>query len=127
MRRSRHALPLLILIAVLGKAAFGQGLGSAPSSIFSTPDDLKKRHMAPTGKPCLAFEASAKAQIINKDIYEHWISAKNSCGQHIKVQVCYHQTRDCITMDIPPWGQQDSVLGIYPALKEFQFDAREQF
>jgi hypothetical protein len=30
-------------------------------------------------------------------------------------------------MDVPPWGRRDSVLGIYPALKDFRYDAKEQF
>jgi hypothetical protein len=83
--------------------------------------------MAPTGKPCLKLDGSAKAQIINKDIYEHWISAQNSCGQHIKVRVCYHGSEDCIVIDVPPWGRRDSVLGIYPALQDFRYDSKELF
>ena len=57
----------------------------------------------------------------------HRISATNSCGYHIKVKVCYrgyhikvkvcyYGTQDCIVMDVPLWAQQESVLGIYPAL-----------
>jgi hypothetical protein len=30
-------------------------------------------------------------------------------------------------MDVPPWDRKDSVLGIYPALRDFKFDAKEQF
>jgi len=47
--------------------------------------------------------------------------------QNIKVQVCYYKTQDCIAVNVPPWGRQDSVLGIYPALTDFRFDAKEQF
>jgi hypothetical protein len=115
------------ILATLGDAALGQSLFRSSGGIFPTPNELNRRHMAPTGKPCLAFEAYAKAQAVNKNIYEHWVGAKNSCGQHIKVQVCYYQSHDCIIMDVPPWDRQDSVLGIYPALKEFRYETKEQF
>ena len=83
--------------------------------------------MGPTGKPCLSLGASAKAQAVNKHIYEHRVGAVNSCGQHIKVQVCYYKSNDCITMDVPAWGRKDAVLGIYPALPSFRYEAKEQF
>jgi hypothetical protein len=117
----------LFIIAPLGDLALGQSLFPSSGSIFPTPSELNRRHMAPTGKPCLAFESYPKAQAINKNIYEHWVGATNSCGQHIKVRVCYYQTEDCIVMDVPPWARQDSVLGIYPALKDFRYEAKEQF
>jgi hypothetical protein len=63
---------------------------------------------------------------INKNIYEHWIRASNSCGQNIKLQVCYHKTGDCIVMNVPPWQEKNSVLGISPGQKEFQYDAKER-
>jgi hypothetical protein len=117
----------LILHSSLGGLAFAQSNLSSSGSIFPAPNDMKKRHMSPTGKPCLTLEAYSKTQVINKDIYEHWVGATNSCGQHIKVKVCYYETEDCIVMDVPPYDRQDSVLGIYPALKDFRYDAKEQF
>jgi hypothetical protein len=30
-------------------------------------------------------------------------------------------------MSIPAWEKKESVLGIFPALKRFQFEAKEQF
>jgi hypothetical protein len=122
----RAVLLGLIFLSSLGGVTFGQN--AVPSGdIFANPNDLKRRHTAPSGKACLTFEANAKAQAINKDIYEHWIGVANSCGQHIKVKVCYYRTQDCIVMDVPPYARQDSVLGIYPALKYFRYEAKEQF
>ena len=86
-----------------------------------------RQHLAPTGRPCLAISGYAMAQKINPHIFEHRITARNSCGQNIKVKVCYHKTEDCIMIDVPPWDRKDSVLGIYPALGDFKFDAKEQF
>ncbi len=117
----------LVFFGLVGGQALGQTLGPTSGRIFPTPDDLHRRHKAPTGKPCLALEGSSKAQTINKNIYEHWIGAANSCGQHIKVRICYHNTQDCIVMDVPAYGRRESVLGIYPALKDFRYDYVEQF
>jgi hypothetical protein len=116
----------LIILALSSDLSLGQTLFPSEDNGFPTHNE-NRRHTGPTGKPCLALEASAKAQAINKDIYEHWIGATNSCGQHIKVKVCYYGSEDCIVMDVPPWGRQDSVLGIYPALKDFRYEAKEQF
>ena len=83
--------------------------------------------MAPTGKPCLTIQGYAKPQTINPHIFEHWVGVANGCGQDIKLRVCYFGSQDCIPLDVPPWGRKDSVLGIYPALPDFRFEAREQF
>jgi hypothetical protein len=118
----------LVILAIWGGGAAGQSMpGLSRGGLFASPGDLGRRHTAPTGKPCIALEGYSKAQVINKDINEHWIGATNSCGQHIKVQVCYHNSRDCIIVDVPAYGRKDVVLGIYPALKEFRYDAVEQF
>jgi hypothetical protein len=84
------------------------------------------RHLTLAGKPCVALKRYATPELINKNIYEHWINASNSCGQNIKVQVCYHQTRDCIVMNVPPYGNKNAVLGIQPSMKEFHYDAKEK-
>jgi hypothetical protein len=68
-----------------------------------------------------------KPELANKNLYEHMIKASNDCGQNIKVQVCYYKTDDCILMSVPPWESQTSILGIFPALKRFQFEAKEQY
>jgi hypothetical protein len=112
----------LVVLALMGSLALGQNL-SQPLS----PGGPTQRHKGPTGQPCLAFTSSAKSQAVNKNIYEHWISATNSCGQNIKVQVCYYNTDDCIMMNIPPWERKDAVLGIYPNLRDFRYETKEQF
>jgi hypothetical protein len=59
-----------------------------------------------------------ETEIANEDIYQHWI---------IKVRVCYYKTDHCIDMDVPAWEKKESVPAIFPALKRFQFDVKEQF
>jgi hypothetical protein len=118
---------LIVMMLLKGAAAAQTVAPPASGNIIPTPYDMSRRHMSPTGKPCLSFSSSAKAQTLNKNIYEHWVGAANSCGQHIKVRVCYYKTQDCMTMDVPPFGRKDSVLGIYPALQNFRYEAKEQF
>jgi hypothetical protein len=124
----REGLIGLIITALLEGTAAAQTVTPPFSgSIIPTSYDASRHHMGPTGKPCLSLSSSAKAQAVNKHIYEHWVGAANSCGQHIKVQVCYYKSNDCITMDVPAWGRKDVVLGIYPALQSFRYEAKEQF
>src|SRR3984893_1119942 len=104
----------LLLFSVCGQS-FGQDAmgGALPNS-----KGLNRQHMGPTGKPCLVLHGYAQAQTINPHIFEHRVAATNSCGLNIKVKVCYHMSEDCITIDVPPWAKKDSVLGIYPALRD---------
>jgi hypothetical protein len=90
-------------------------------------DGVAKHHMSPLGRACLTIVGYAKPELVNKNIYQHWIRAANDCGQNIKVRVCYYETQDCIEMSVPPWEKKDSILGIFPALKRFRFEVKEQF
>ncbi len=112
-----------MFLTVLGGYAVGQTL--AP--LLPTQNNLTKHHMSPLGKPRLTIGGYAKPELANKNIYQHLIRAVNGCGQNIKVQVCYYQTQDCLLMSIPPWESKTSILGIFPALKRFRFEAKEQF
>jgi hypothetical protein len=93
-------------------------LAQSPSpleSIAAKPDELARHHVGLHGNPCIALDSYVKAQVINKNIYEHWIAATNSCQETIKLQICYHNSSNCIVMALPPWQSKNSVLGIYPA------------
>ena len=93
---------------------------------LDSPHDSNElnRHFSSTGKPCIALDSYVTPQVINKKIYEHWIKASNSCGQNIKIQVCYHKTDDCIVMNVPAFDNKNAVLGIQPSMKEFEYDAK---
>jgi hypothetical protein len=111
----RTALLGSIALALLGELASGQ------------PNDLSRRHMGATGTPCLSLRGHPKAQTINPNIIEHMVSIANSCGQLIKVQVCYQNTQQCIAVSVLPYQRTDAVLGIAPGLTGFRFDSKEQF
>jgi hypothetical protein len=93
---------------------------------LTAPDLAMKKHTRLNGKPCIDLGSQAKPELVDKNLFEHWVIATNSCGQHIELQICYSQTSDCIVMKVPPWESKSAVLGIYP-LKEFRFDAKEKF
>jgi hypothetical protein len=113
-------------LSCLGNQADAQTI--APSSgMKATPNDTNKRHNGPTGKPCLSVSGSAKPQVINKELFDHWISAVNACGQRIKVDVCYYKTQNCILMDVPPYGRKDDVLGVFPKQLDFRYEYKEKF
>jgi hypothetical protein len=143
-RQSRTSLRGFLILSIcfvfFVQRVSAQGIDSSTPNAFNrqsdlhNPDELghlhdpneRGRHFGSTGKPCIALESRATAQRINKNIYEHWITATNSCGQNIKVQVCYQKTDDCIVMNVPPWESTNSVLGIYPNARDFQYDAKER-
>lgn len=129
----RKSLFTFILLSFVGGPASTQTLNQTSRGDSALHDKLTqhnepiKRHVGSNGKPCLALESYAKAEVINKDIFEHWVKATNSCGQHIELRVCYRKSNDCIVMNVPPWDTKNSVLGIYPKVKDFQYDAKEKF
>jgi hypothetical protein len=118
---------VFVFLAVFGGHALVRSAAAANIGFPPVQDDLTRRHRGPTGSPCLAIEGYAKAERANKNINQHWIRATNSCGQSIKVHICYYQTEHCIDMDVPALQTKESVLGIFPALNRFQFDAKEKF
>jgi hypothetical protein len=120
----RACIIALIVLVVVGAGALGQNLGSSSNNIFPT---MNPRHMSPTGKPCLAIAGYARAEVLNNKIFEHWIGATNGCGMRIKVKVCYYKTDDCIVLDVPPYDRKNSIIGIYPAVSTFKYEAKEQF
>ena len=123
----RAWITALICMTVFGGPAVGQSPLPLRGSIPPTQDGPIKHHMGPLGKACLAIEGYVKPELANKNIYQHLIKVANDCGQNIKVQVCYYKTQDCVLMSIPPWEHKTSILGIFPALKRFQFEAKEQY
>jgi hypothetical protein len=86
-----------------------------------------KLHKDLLGKPCLKFEANARAHVINPKLYDHVVAATNHCSQLIKVQVCYFKSDRCVQLDVPSYGRKEAVLGIMPSMPEFRYDFKEQF
>lgn len=105
----------------------GVGLRPAPPSVSLDGAHPAKQHVGPTGKPCLTVNGDAHAQTINPHIFEHFITAKNSCGQVIKLSVCYRGSDRCVPMTVPSYSRQSTILGIEPATAMFRFEYWERF
>jgi hypothetical protein len=120
--------PLLGFVLIASSLSLLGGYALA-ESLFQTPgndsNNVMNRHTRANGKPCIDVKSFTKAEIVNNNVFEHWIAATNSCGQHIALQVCYRQSSSCILMKVPPWETKNSVLGI-SSMNGFQFDAREK-
>jgi hypothetical protein len=139
----RASITVIMFLTMFEGSVVGQSLAPPSGSIFPAQGDhhaplpggipptqeggFAKRHMSPLGKACLTIQGYVKPELANKGIYQHLIKAVNDCGQNIKVQVCYYRTEDCVLMNVPPWESKTSILGIFPALKRFQFEAKEQY
>jgi hypothetical protein len=85
------------------------------------------RHRSPMGTPCLTVGGSARSHMANSNVYDHVISAKNSCAQAITIKVCYYKSLDCISMEIPGRERKEAVLGTLPGAQEFRYEFREKF
>jgi hypothetical protein len=95
----------------------------APPSLFSGSQNSAARiHPGPYGKPCVSVSGYAQQQVINNNLFDHMITASNDCSQPIKIQVCYYQSQHCTSIDVPPYGRKEAILGIMPAMKDFRFE-----
>jgi hypothetical protein len=106
---------------------YGNQNSDALPGFEASGGDEVLRHRDFTGKPCLAVSGSAVAHTIDPNLYDDVITAVNSCPQQIEVQVCYYQSEDCISMDIPGGETREAILGMLPSTQDFQFEFREKF
>jgi hypothetical protein len=113
-------------LTLLSANALAQDM-ELPKGIPPVQDSFAKHHMSPLGRPCLEIQGYARPELVNKNIYQHLIKTDNSCGQTIQVQVCYYKSDRCILISVPAYEKKEAVLGIFPALKRFQFEAKEKF
>lgn len=104
----------------------GVGLPAAPPAV-SLGGTRPKVHTGPTGKPCVEVRGNANPQASNTHIFEHTITATNSCSQVVKLSVCYRGSDRCIPMTVSSYSRQTSVLGIEPAMTAFRFEYWERF
>ena len=111
------------------RPAFGGPSGivpSAPPVITGASSDIL-RHRDPAGRPCLMVEGMARAHTLNSHLFDHVIAATNGCAQPIKVQICYFKSQDCVAMEVPGRTRKSRILGMLPAVKDFQFEFHERF
>jgi hypothetical protein len=121
------SLHALMLLCWLCDAAGAQATAPSSGTGIASPNETNRRHFGPTGKPCLSLTGSSKPQLVNHDMIDHSVSVTNSCGQRLKVNVCYYRTQECILIDVPPYERKEALLGVLPKVLDFRFDYKEQF
>jgi hypothetical protein len=106
--------------------ALGSEIKQAPF-ITSSHDASILRHRDYAGKPCLTVEGMARPHIANPNLYDHIISTSNTCPQRLKMRVCYSNSPECISVEVPGRDRKEVLLGTLPSIKDFSFEFHEQF
>ena len=108
-----------IFVRTLGAPPFPQEarFGLASST-------LAQPHLNPSGKPCVTIHPISRAQILNKNIYDHSLLINNECSLKIRLSVCYYHAENCSTMSIAGYARQLELFGIFPE-KDFRIEYRE--
>jgi hypothetical protein len=122
----RIALAFIWLAAIACSTAAESGLGlRAPNFDPSKGSDIL-RHRGPTGKPCLAVSGSPRRHAVITNLYDHVITVQNSCAQRISMKVCYYNSQDCLSIEIPGGERKEVILGTLSSA-DFRFEFREKF
>jgi hypothetical protein len=111
---------------VRGTGGMGTPVETPPTFGASAGTEIL-RHRGLAGNPCLAFGGSARAHLLNPNVYDHVVTVKNSCAQRITAQVCYYRSQDCLLMEVPGGERKEAILGSLPSVKDFRFEFREKF
>jgi hypothetical protein len=104
------------------------GLAPLPQSVLrSRGDATAPRHLSPTGRQCLLVQGESRHQTINTRMFEHVVSARNSCAENIRLEVCYYGSQRCIPMSVPGYSRREALLGVMLAIQDFRFEFKERF
>ena len=105
----------------------GTGIATTPDRIPPMQGTYAPAHKGPDGTTCITVRPSTRPQIINPKIIDQIVTVNNSCGQFIKVQVCYAGSSDCIEVSLNGYQKLQRTLGIDPGSKNFRYEYRELF
>ncbi len=112
------------------RPSMGSTFGRPPgqSAAISPSQDVNLlRHRDALGRVCLQISGYSRAHTINPKLFDHVVSATNNCAQIIHVSVCYTGTQHCVQMDVPGHGRKEALLGILPAIDQFNYEFHERF
>lgn len=119
---TRYANMLSVFIIPLATSvAFAQ------VSLAPTDDVTAKKHMGPTGRPCINVAGYSKPHVLDKQVFDNVIAATNACSQIIKLKICYYHSDRCVDVDAPAYSKKEATLGVMPALSQFRFEVKERF
>src|SRR6516225_6078792 len=101
MRPHANTLSALIILIAAGAATAQTPVPvDRNPALYPTDDGFFRKHMGPTGKPCISVFGGAQPQQINPLIYNHTVTATNACGLIIKLKVCYYHTEQCVDLAV---------------------------
>lgn len=100
----------------------------APKSMSGDPRDPQNlRHRDALGRPCLDYSAVSRPLAAASAVYEHIVAVRNQCLKPIRVKLCYHRADRCYMVEVASRGQRETVLGVFPSVRYFQYDYQEQY
>jgi len=106
----------------------GTGVSPTPANPFPPmKGTYAPNHKAPDGTACISVHPTTHPQIINPKIIDQIVTMNNSCGQSIKVQVCYAGSSDCITVALSGYQKLQRTLGISGGSTSFAYEYRELY
>jgi hypothetical protein len=125
-QRAAHAQALTTERPVFGAS---RGLRAVtPPLALDDPENAGARvHRDPYGKPCVGVVGLSRPQVVNTKMFDQTIIADNHCSALIKLKVCYYGSQTCLPVEVPPYGRKETLLGFFPAMKEFRYQYTEQF
>jgi hypothetical protein len=97
----------------------------APSFGASNTQILRHRDYA--GKSCLTVGGYGRPHTTDRNLFDHVIVAVNNCPQQISISVCYYNSSDCLTVQVPGDDRKEAILGTMPSQKDFRYEFREKF
>jgi hypothetical protein len=94
---------------------------------FTTNSAGERKHRDFVGNVCLGVNGTSQPLASNPKIFNHVVSVENRCAERIKVRICYHGTDSCSDVEVPGRSHKEQVIGVFPAMRLFQYDVKEQF
>jgi hypothetical protein len=94
--------------------------------ITDKDDRNKSWHRDSLGRPCLQMQQESRSQPATPNIYDHIVAVNNRCLQRIKVKLCYYRSDRCFMVDLAANERKETILGTYPAMRDFRYDYQEQ-
>lgn len=110
---------ILTLVVLFSSPLLAQG--------FTTSDLGDRKHRDFVGKPCLQTAGESQPLTSNPRIMNHVVILDNHCPDRIRAKVCYHDTNECTDVDVPPRARKEQIIGVFPAMRLFRYDVKEQF
>jgi hypothetical protein len=113
-------------IRPLPPSANSTGLPSTTPMISGADARNQLWHRDSLGRPCLQIQAEARSQPATPNIFDHIVVVNNRCLQRIKVKLCYYKSDRCFLTDVAANQRTETILGTYPAMRDFRYDYQEQ-